>query len=65
LDRWPAFASVAWNGLFPEHRDPKWTSLWIGMTRSLLKIVSKCREPSGRVYYGAAYEIKKEIPTQP
>ena len=30
-----------------------------------LKTVSKCREPSRRVYYGAAYEIKKEIPIQP
>jgi hypothetical protein len=29
------------------------------------KTVSKCREPSRRVYYGAAYEIKKEIPSQP
>ncbi len=30
-----------------------------------LKIVSKCREPSRRVYYGAAYEIKEEFPTEP
>jgi hypothetical protein len=27
-----------------------------------MKIVSKCREPARRVYYGAAYELKKEIP---
>lgn len=30
-----------------------------------MKTVSKCREPSRRVYYVAAYEIKKETPIWP
>jgi hypothetical protein len=30
-----------------------------------MKIVSMCREPARRVYYGAAYEIKKEAPIWP
>jgi hypothetical protein len=36
-----------------------------GMMGLPLKIICKCREPSRRVYYGAAYEIKEEIPTPP
>jgi len=29
-----------------------------------IKIVSQCREQARRVYYGAVFEIKKEIPFQ-
>jgi hypothetical protein len=29
------------------------------------KIVSRCRERAGRVYYDAVFEIKKEIPVKP
>ncbi len=31
----------------------------------MMKTVSKCREPARQVYYGAAYEIKKETPIWP
>jgi hypothetical protein len=29
-----------------------------------MKIISQCREQARRVYYGAVFDVKKEIPTR-